>query len=511
MTKFFGVLVLCLAFSTTHAQLPDDALRTAWYIPGGSARNMAIGGAMGSLGGDISAANINPAGIGLYKTSEFIISPGVMLNSNKLKYFGIDSSSGKNAFSYGSSGFIFGNANPNRSNRTSSAFAITFTQLASYNNHVAYRGINDYSSYSEQYLEELVRDGASPIAAEQNYIFGSSLAYRTYLIDSVNINGQFTGYKSLVPVGTGIIQEKTEDTKGGMHEISFAFAGNTEDKLYLGASINIPFLSYKRDLFYRETDATKNPNNNFDFSEFTENFSSSGVGINAKMGLIYKATKQFRLGFALHTPSFMSMKDKIRASMSTNTEGYTPYGTLTESSDNLNGGNAGERTYTLQTPWRAIGSLSFVFSETADTKKQRGFITADLEYVNYRGARFYSADANDETGVNYYTTLNDVIKDVYKGALNFRAGGEIKFDPLMLRLGAAYYGSPYYDKQLKTNRMMFSAGAGYRRHGFIIDLTYAYTINKDVNLPYRLNDKANTYAEWTNNRGNIILTFGVKI
>lgn len=197
--------------------------------------------------------------------------------------------------------------------------------------------------------------------------------------------------------------------------------------------------------------------------------------------------------------------------MSTNTEGYTPYGTLTESSDNLNGGNAGERTYTLQTPWRAIGSLSFVFSETADTKKQRGFITADLEYVNYRGARFYSADANDETGVNYYTTLNDVIKDVYKGALNFRAGGEIKFDPLMLRLGAAYYGSPYYDKQLKTNRMMFSAGAGYRRHGFIIDLTYAYTINKDVNLPYRLNDKANTYAEWTNNRGNIILTFGVKI
>ena len=46
------------------AQKPEDALRNAWFIPGGTARTISIGGAIGSLGGDITANNINPAGIG---------------------------------------------------------------------------------------------------------------------------------------------------------------------------------------------------------------------------------------------------------------------------------------------------------------------------------------------------------------------------------------------------------------------------------------------------------------
>ena len=514
MKKYLSILsILSISFYALKAQTPDDALRNGWFIPGGSARNMAIGGAMGSLGGDITANNINPAGIGLYKTSEITLSPGFMLNNNKLNYRGDNSTQSQTAFAYGASGFIAGASNTRgRNNWTSSAFSISINQLASYNNHIHYKGSNNISSFSEQYLEELTRDGAGVQAAEQNYIFGSSLAYRTYLIDSINNNGQLIGYRTLVPISSGTVQENDEKTTGGYHEISIAFAGNMEDKLYLGASINIPLSFYTRSLTYTETDASGDLDNNFGYSAFTENLKSFGVGINAKFGLIYRTPKSLRLGLAIHTPSFMSFTDHIRAAMTTNTEQYA--GTLTESSDNLNNGSAGERKYNELTPWRIIGSLSFVLHEVQDTRLQKGFITADVEYVSYRGSRFYTI--SDENGYSplpgdYYDALNNSVKDYLKGAFNFRMGGELKFDTWLFRLGGAFYGSPYDDPQLKAHRILASGGIGYLNHGYFIDVTLAHTFNQDVNFPYRLADKPNTFATSKNNLSNVIITFGFKI
>src|ERR687884_145297 len=100
MKKIISVFLLITSVKIVIAQVPDDALRNAWFIPGGTARNVAIGGAMGSLGGDITANNINPAGIGLYKTREIVLSPGVILNNNEFNYRGENSNTSKTAFAY---------------------------------------------------------------------------------------------------------------------------------------------------------------------------------------------------------------------------------------------------------------------------------------------------------------------------------------------------------------------------------------------------------------------------
>lgn len=511
MKKIWIILPSILCVSIIFAQVPEDALRNAWYIPMGSARSLAIGGAMGALGGDISANNINPAGIGLYKTREVVFSPGVLLNDNKINFRGTQSDQQNTGFAYGSTGIVLGATNTGKQmgNFTSSAFSFSITQIASFNNHTYYKGFNNVTSFSEQYLEELVNAGASIQSAEQDYIFGSSLAYRTYLIDTFNINGQFAGYKSLVPVATGINQERTEDASGGLHEASFAFARNNEDRLYMGLSLNIPFSSYHRDLTYTETDASGDPDNDFDHFTFTQNYISSSVGLNLKLGLIYKVSPVFRWGIAIHSPSFSSFRDQVRAAMTTNTEKYA--GTVSESSDQLNNGLPGEVNYLLQTPWRVMMSGAFVLSDNSDTKMQRGFISADIEYVRYSSSRFYASSDGDATQENYYKDVNDVMRDYYKGAINFRLGSELKFDPWMIRLGGAYYGSPYSDKTLKASRIQASTGIGYRYHGFFIDLTYAASFNKDVNFPYRLGDAPNTFAEMKNNKGNIVLTIGMKI
>ncbi len=500
-------IALILVALNTNAQTPDDALRNIWFIPGGTARAMGIGGAMGSLGGDITANSINPAGIAVYKTKEVVVSPGFMFNNNSASFRGTQSNASQNALSYGASGIVLTAQSADESSFTNFGFAFSVNQLASYNNHIHYTGHNDYSSYAEQFLEELARDNASPLAAEQNYIYGSSLAYRTYLIDTATGNGQLTYFGLPSPAG-GLNQTYDAKTSGSYNEATLGLAGAMNDKLFIGFSLGIPFVTYRKDEVFTEADASGNTNNNFSSSTFTRNFTSTGVGLNVKLGIIYKPQQNFRFGLALHSPSFISFTDKIRASMTTNTEGYA--GIQSETSDNLNNGNPGETQYTLQTPFKAILSGTYLFSAVADTRKQRGFITADVEYAGY-GASKFSSSSNLGAGSDYYTTLNSATNDYLKGNFNIRLGGELKFDPWAFRLGGAYYGSPYRDSQLKASRTQADIGIGYRNHGLFIDLTFIQTFNKDVHFPYRLNDKANTYANINDSRGNIVLTVGCKI
>jgi len=504
------ILAVATLFATNlFAQQPDYALRTAWFTQNGSARNIATGGVMGSLGGEITANHVNPAGLGLFKTSEFVLSPGMNLNNNKFNYRGSDTSNAKNNTVYGASGFIFGFSNNKKSKWTSNAIAISINQVANYNNRISFKGFNNMSSFSEQYLEELTRDLADTNAALSNYIYGSSLAFRTFLIDTTNnAQGKFDGYQSMVPISTGVNQSYDANTTGGYNEVAIGLAGNMEDKMYVGGSLTIPIINYTKDLTYSETDATNNPNNQFASFTFKESFTSRGIGMGLKLGTIYKPTEFWRVGFAVHTPQVIGFKDEVRASLTANTESYARIKTAT--SDALNSGNAGKSNYNLVTPWRAIASASYVFREIKDTRKQRAFLSADIEYVNYKGSRFSAVDQTDMGLKNYYQLVNEAIKETYKGNINVKLGGEIKFHTVMFRLGGAYYGSPYADKALKASRMLATGGIGYRDHGIFIDLSYAHVVNKDVQFAYRLNDKPNTFASQTGSRGTLMLTFGVK-
>jgi hypothetical protein len=283
-----------------------------------------------------------------------------------------------------------------------------------------------------------------------------------------------------------------------------------DDKLYLGISIGVPVISYDRFSSYRESDPSGNTNNNFDYFELNDKLTTRGVGVNAKLGIIFKPAESLRLGLAVHTPSYYSLTDKETSDMTTNTENYNGVGTANSSL--FTGDEAGKTQYTALTPWKAIFSGSYVFRELNDTRKQRAFITADVEYVGYPGTNF-RADGDNITSEDdaYYSDLKTVIKSYYKGAFNFRLGGELKFNTVMFRLGGAYYSNPYKDANLKANLIQGTGGIGYRNHGIFIDLTYAHLFNKDVNFPYRLNDKANTFAQQKGNRGNVMLTLGFKI
>ena len=252
---------------------------------------------MGSLGGDLSSNHINPAGLGFYKSSELLLTPKYLVQTNNFTYRGTSSSNTNSKFNFGSVGAVFADGQK-RNNWTSTAFSITYNQIANYNNHSSFGGKNNFSSLSEKYLEELVGDQADSNAALSNYIFGSSLAFRTYLVDTTaDARGNVNGYQSLVPISTGVNQSYDAHTTGSYDELAFGWGGNMEDKLYLGASLVMPMINYTKSLVYSEADASSNPDNNFNAFVLDEYFSSRGWGLGAKLGIIYKPEAFLRVGF----------------------------------------------------------------------------------------------------------------------------------------------------------------------------------------------------------------------
>lgn len=514
MKRIIFISICIASTASLYAQDPTDALRYSWTVSSGTARQQAVGGAMTSLGGDLSATFVNPAGLGFYKTGDFVLSPGLNNWRNKATYYGRTESDRRQYMSFGTSGLVIGSGTEKdkKGRSRSSALAIAINRTANVGTNLLYRGANNQNSYSQKFLEEINGVGDANAVAS-NYPFGASLAFNTFWIDTINggSNGNFQ-YQTRAPFATGLLQENLVTSKGGVTELAIAFAGASNDKWFFGGTLGIPFLKYERESTFTEADATSDPNNKFDYASINQHLETKGTGLNLKMGMIFKPVEYVRLGLAFHTPSFYRLTDKYNASVTTNTESYM--GIQNQQSSVFTNGTDGLFSYWMFTPYRIMASASYVLREIEDVRKQRGFLTADIEYVNYKSSS-YTTDPegdNSQSTKDYLKSLNNAIDNAYKGAFNFKAGGELKFTTIMTRLGVAYYGNPYKDiAGEKGNRFQLSGGLGYRNKGMFIDLTYVHTMGKDVDFAYRLQNRAFSGASLRQTGGNAILTVGFKI
>jgi hypothetical protein len=495
-----------------YAQEPADALRASWAVPGGTARSQAIGGAMGSLGGDISATFVNPAGLAFYKTGDFVLSPRFVFGKNKATYLGRTEKDNHSKALWGTTGFVSGIGSDNRNSSKNLAFSIAYNRSADFNSNVLYRGANNQNSYASRYLEDLANSGIKNDSASFMFPFGASLALNTYWINPVkDANGNVTGFQTASPIATGLVQQNEVRNRGGIDEFALGIGASLSDKVLFGGTLGVPVYHFRRTATFTEADATDNTTNNFNFAAVDESLRTSGVGINAKLGLIFKPVEYLRLGLAFHTPTMYSLKDQYEVTVTTDTEGAQ--GELSDYSLDYTNDQPSEFSYLMVTPYRAIVSASYVLREIEDVTKQKGFLTADIEYVNYKAASFQPDDdgtlsPEDEA---YLKNLNRAIDAAYKPAFNFRVGGELKFTTLMVRAGAAYFGNPYRNiNGERGSRLNLSGGLGYRHRGMFVDLTYVHAITKDVHFPYRLQMAPYAGANLKSGIGNVLATVGFK-
>jgi hypothetical protein len=138
-----------------------------------------------------------------------------------------------------------------------------------------------------------------------------------------------------------------------------------------------------------------------------------------KLGFIFHANRWLRLGAAFHSPTLYNFDE----SWQTETESQILGVTRKYISPMSN------YEYTFFSPLKWIGSLAFIIG-------QQGIISIDAEYTNYGAASFKANDFD-------YSAVNENIKSTYGRTFNFRLGSEWALGDSYLRLGAAYYGSPF--------------------------------------------------------------------
>jgi len=277
----------------------------------------------------------------------------------------------------------------------------------------------------------------------------------------------------------------------------FSFAGNYNHKLMVGLTLGVPIMRYKIERTYSERD----PGDEVPFFNdltFREEISTTGAGFNLKLGVIYRPIQMLRVGLAFHTPTSLQLTDSWENSFNYD---YTDDG----GNFDTNGGpvEGGPFDYSLRTPGRVIGSLAVLI-------KRRGFISAELEYLNYKGNSFDLTEDNSDTfSQQLEDALNQEIDDNLTNAINFKLGGELAVDKFRFRAGYGMFGTSYADKS--SFDPSYSLGLGMRQESYYLDVAYKRTSFTNDYSPYAMvnpADEQNITNESITNK--VIVTLGFR-
>jgi hypothetical protein len=448
-----------------QAQDLADALRYSNIVVQGTARSAAMGNAFGALGGDFTSASINPAGIGIYRSSEFTVTPIFGNTSVESIYYGTKREMSDFKFSLNNMGYVYAVpvAANNEAGLVSVNFGLGYNRVKDFNSDAVIQGNNVDGSYMDYFADRANRGIWSD--------FYEELAWKTdMLLKDENANEY---YSDVQDANYGQSQRKTYSKNGSIDEYSLAMGLNFNHKLYLGLAWGINDLYYRQSTTIYENDEAGNIPflNNFQFNEYLTTY---GVGHNFKFGVIYKPVNQLRLGVSLHTPTFYRLSDDFSTTMFSDITYSDGRETYQEDSP------YNEYDYHLQTPLRATFSGAYVIGKS-------GIISVDYELLNYGKAKL----KNGGDGENFYDQ-NAEISDAYKTSGNLRIGAELMATKnISLRGGFEYHQSPYNKtafgtKQLNAdaNTLVYAGGIGYRTGSFFADLAYRYSTLENYDYPY---------------------------
>ncbi len=433
-------VILNFIFFFGFSQNETDALRYSQNFATGSSRFTSMGGAFGALGGDFSSLSSNPAGIGIFRKSEFSFSPSVFVSSTNTNHYGNVSFGNKSNFNFGNCGLVLTLNNGKNSGWVTTSLGFGYNRLNNFTTRISVEGANNGSSLLDLFKGQIEKNDFS--------LFGTQLAWKAYLIDFDSAgNKYFTVFPTY-----GETQKKSISKSGSIGETVFSLGGNYNNKLYLGGTVGLSKVRYSEISKYSEISNPKDTNIILNSFSLNENLSTSGSGINFKIGMIYRLMEFIRIGGAFHSPTFYDLSDKWDANLKSD---------FKDSSSEYSS-DPGQINYSLSTPFKAIGSLALVFGKI-------GLISCDYEFVDYSGSRLSPSGASDYS----FSKENNLIAEKYVPAGNIKLGTEWKINPFSLRAGFASYGNPFSSaigNQSKNN--CYSLGLGIREEGYFLDFAY---------------------------------------
>ena len=445
-----NILILMALFvcAGLFAQGEMDAIRLSSSDLQGTARGQAMGGAFGALGGDITGILINPAGLGLYRSSE--VNMTVALNSFNLQtdWQGTINREGTVKFNCDNISYIgyypTGNINFPVLN-----FAFSYNRLKNFNRRYSAsgRGMNtSLTDYIAAITHGIYYDDmnvGSQYSRYDPYSNGkipwlSTLGWLGYFI---NDDTDYS-YSGLFPDET-VAPRLRMSERGSIESYDFSLGGNIGNTIYLGLTVSFTDLFYHLDSSYEEE---FNARENIGLDNYLE---TTGAGCQLKLGAIWRPVDFLRLGVAYHSPTVYALTDYYQGNTTADYGGIhewakTPDDALTH--------------YCFDTPPSWIFSVAGIFGTKA-------ILSLDYDFKDYKRMTLmdHQRILKDDS--------NEFINDDFKAASTFRAGLEYRFTSQFSgRLGYSFVQNPY-EKTFKDGG----------REAMIIGTIPHYTIDGDVN------------------------------
>ena len=470
---------------TAFAQYSQDAIRFSGSQVGSTSRIKAIGNANVAVGGDLTSVGGNPAGLGFFTKSEASITPEFNMNKTNSTYVGVSTGDKRNDGNLNNASVVFYNRLNKYSGQDKSKGWLSINLGVSYNRtnnfyqNVSYGAVNPNSSIADYYAflgNQAIDNGFSL----NGFLEG-------WARDQQLINNREDA-NTYVPSNTlGGTESNIITTTGGQTEYNFSFGANYSNKLYLGMGIGLTNIRYNTTSDFTEDNFNTVLNQDY-LSTYTRDQVTRGNGVNARFGLIYKPVEAVRIGATVQTPTWYSIEDNSYEGLSTRYIGGQSFNADNGYSESY------PATYNLRTPFKVSGGLAIFLGKA-------GFITGDVEYLDYTSTKITSDEYDP-------TTDNNNIKRFYQSAVNARFGAEARLPgSFFLRGGYSIQGSP--SKINASDLKTVSGGLGYRFANYYIDATYTHVKNSVSRAPYEIGEFS-PIADIRNRNSNVFLTFGVR-
>lgn len=507
MKKYFNyATALVLLANFTQAQNDLDVIRYARGGAGGTARFTAMGGAFGALGGDISTAAYNPAGLAIYRKNDLNYGAGLRISNNQGKALGKTTEQPDAHFIFNNFGIV--GVWPSRGD-SGSRHALSFSNIQQQNfgTTLMYEGYTRNNSIARDMLNQA--DGKTPRGLNNSY---EGLGFDAFVLDYDSVAGK---YFSFVDINRSVLQSRQITTSGRVNDMNFSYAYTHMDKLYIGLSLGVPNINFSQTTTHSEYDdrdsmkvmmganqsysttystdlpfvyASKLGFNSLVYEEY---FKTTGSGINLKIGAIYRINDVLRIGGYYHTPTVFNLTDQYQNSMTTTFDKNKDAPLTVKYPE-----SGGTYSYKLKVPARVSANIGFVIKKIA-------LIGIDYEQVNYSKGQLISS------GSNVFAKANANMARKYTSGHNLRIGTELNLQKMRVRAGYSMYGSAF-GKAFTQDfvRNTFSLGAGFRGdNGFYCDLTYAMSYYNEEYYPFNTLDMM---ARFMQRNGSLSATIGLR-
>lgn len=495
------------------SQTDEDVIRYSNITTGGDTRFLGMAGAMGALGGNMSCASSNPAGLGIMVRSDLNFSFGLNFANTITQFNQSENKKFSPAMTFNFLG-ISGTAASKRFANNRYTFAITLNQLQNFNQSFEIKGRPTRGKSITLDMLDYAK-GNAPQNLDATY---EGAAYNTYAIDLLYPN-DYNSYYSYIDTSKTFMQVQKVNQSGRINELNFSYAYSFDDNFYLGGSLSIPFLKYGYSSDYAEIDdlnqmyikmvSTNSVVSSYSYPvnyymdtttntlaldgikdfHYQSTYTTTATGFNIKLGTIIRANDFVRIGLYYHSPTWYTAKDVYYYTFTTNWDnGKSISQTVPD--------GGGMYNYNIVTPPRAGVAFSGILRNIMS-------FNADYELIDYSKGKLSSKD------VGVFDNANKALREKYRLSGNLKLGMELNTKPVMFRMGWASYGSPF-GNQIFGNyvRNAFSLGFGFKTTYFYYDIAFIKTFSGKQEY-YMYNPK---YCDATNiqlNKTQIVFTIGL--